>query len=83
MRGHCGRRVRGVGESIGHDTVLYCYTVAYNARLDPLYGSVQHQGEVNHGMGALRTPREKWVDTGLGALESGGLDAESVGGSVR
>ncbi|MFD7841502.1 TetR/AcrR family transcriptional regulator [Nocardia sp. NPDC059764] len=29
-------------------------------------------------MGALRTPREKWIDAGLGALEAGGVDAVRV-----
>ncbi|MGW4533484.1 TetR/AcrR family transcriptional regulator [Nocardia sp. NPDC004340] len=29
-------------------------------------------------MGALRTPREKWIDAGLGALEAGGVDAVRI-----
>ncbi|WP_433567733.1 TetR/AcrR family transcriptional regulator [Nocardia sp. CA-151230] len=29
-------------------------------------------------MGALRTPREKWIDAGLGALATGGVDSVRI-----
>lgn len=33
---------------------------------------------MRHAMGALRTPREKWVEEGLRALAAGGVDAVRV-----
>ena len=34
-------------------------------------------------MGALRTPREKWVEQGLRALTEGGVEAVRVEGLAR
>jgi AcrR family transcriptional regulator len=39
---------------------------------------MDQEGEVGHTVGALRTPREVWVEEGLRALATGGVDAVRV-----
>jgi AcrR family transcriptional regulator len=39
---------------------------------------MDEEGEVGHTMGALRTPREMWIEEGLLALATGGVDAVRV-----
>lgn len=50
-----------------------------------LYATAQPLGkrEVDGPMGALRTPREKWVDQGLRALADGGVSAVRVEALAR